>query len=356
VASCSSCDVQDIARSGCAVGRWSLPRPPRRSPVTRFVLEGAAPRPPSVPRRDRACEPPHLRSSPEPYRSPWPLNIGLLSWVPSACPSTRARRCACRPSIDMLAKRPLPRRRPVVASASRVPPPKSRSARVVSHHLGGFLRFASRGLVASRCRSWGPPRFRIWGPGPKTATFLCFPAVQVRTPRRNPLRQPERVTASVAPLPFPARSPPRLAWFRCRFQVRRGGRIGSVGFEALLRRRVWCSPPPLPVGRRPAPSWASFPFKVLLRGRRSRLPPHRSARHARPGCPERVVAWSRSVPHPLHRRSGEAGAIQCRSTLWRGPRSMSWSLVPSVVHDPKTATDGGQRVTMQPKPHRRGAS
>jgi len=72
--------------------------------------------------------------------------------------------------------------------------------------------------------------------------ILRFPAMQVRTPRRTPRRQPERVTASVAPLPFPARSPPLLARSRFRFQVCRGGRIGSVGFEALLHRRVWCRP------------------------------------------------------------------------------------------------------------------
>jgi len=87
--------------------------------------------------------------------------VGLLSWVPSTHPGHVTGRCACRPSIDMLVMRPLPRRRPVVASAPWVPPSKSRSARVVSHHLGGFLRFTSRGLVASRYRSWGPPRFCV---------------------------------------------------------------------------------------------------------------------------------------------------------------------------------------------------
>jgi hypothetical protein len=37
--------------------------------------------------------------------------------------------------------------------------PASRSALVVSHHLDGFLRAKDRGLVASRYRSWGSPRF-----------------------------------------------------------------------------------------------------------------------------------------------------------------------------------------------------
>jgi hypothetical protein len=34
------------------------------------------------------------------------------------------------------------------------------SVLVVSHHLDGFLLQSARGLVASRCRSWGSPRFR----------------------------------------------------------------------------------------------------------------------------------------------------------------------------------------------------
>jgi hypothetical protein len=36
----------------------------------------------------------------------------------------------------------------------------ARSVLVVSHHLDGFLLQSARGLVASRCRSWGSPRFR----------------------------------------------------------------------------------------------------------------------------------------------------------------------------------------------------
>jgi hypothetical protein len=51
-------------------------------------------------------------------------------------------------------------RRPFRApSASRRPASKSRSARVVSHHLDGFLRATARRFVAPCCRSWGSPRF-----------------------------------------------------------------------------------------------------------------------------------------------------------------------------------------------------
>jgi len=110
-----------------------------------------------------------------------------------------------------------------------------------------------------------------WCPGPKTATFLRFPAVQVRTPRRTPLRQPQRVAASVAPLPF---SPDhRLA----SAGSVAGGPVSS-GWEDRERRLRGLAPssglvssPPLPVGRRSAPSWASFLLKVLRRAWRSRL-------------------------------------------------------------------------------------
>jgi hypothetical protein len=172
--------------------------------------------------------------------------------------------------------------------------------------------------------------------------------MQVRTPRRNPRRQPERVTASVAPLPFPARSPPRLACSRFRLQVCRGGRIGSVGFKALLRRRVWCRPPPLPVGERPAPSWASFLFKVLHCGRRSRLPPL-SLRANSSGSPQLINRTSRELRFaPARPPKRGAGAVPCRSTFQRGPRSKSWSLVPTrwrTIRRPLPPADSASRCS-----------
>lgn len=48
-------------------------------------------------------------------------------------------------------------------SVPRQPASESCSALVVSHHLGGFLRSGGRGLVASRCQSWGSPRFLTSG-------------------------------------------------------------------------------------------------------------------------------------------------------------------------------------------------
>lgn len=72
---------------------------------------------------------------------------GLLSWDSSV-----------RPSIDLL---PGPGQTGV--STDRVPDRQSGTgaAHVVSHHLDGSSVPGSRGLVASRCRSWGSPRFLL---------------------------------------------------------------------------------------------------------------------------------------------------------------------------------------------------
>jgi hypothetical protein len=54
-------------------------------------------------------------------------------------------------------------------SGRRHHPSSSRSVLVVSHHLDGFLRAKDHGLVASRYRSWGSPRFPKPAPhGPRT--------------------------------------------------------------------------------------------------------------------------------------------------------------------------------------------
>jgi hypothetical protein len=91
-----------------------------------------------------------------------------------------------------------------------MPPVDSCSALVVSHHRDGFLRVVDRGLVASRCRSWGSPRF-------PTSRARLHPKVRgTRSPssrRRHPSKnpphlQPSRVAAVVAFLPFPARVRP----------------------------------------------------------------------------------------------------------------------------------------------------
>jgi len=237
-----------IGSGGVRRGSLVSPAPSSAFPCCQVRPRGC--RSPSAVRPEgRPREPPHLRSSSEPYRSPWPILSAFSLGFPSTHPSH-------------------------VSPEMRLSPLHRRAREPSTPATTASRRFGSGGAtpeVPFRPRGFSPPRRfppvcavracciplpilgstafpQVGCPGPKTATSRCFPAVQVRTPRRTPRRQPERVAASVAPLPFPARSPPRLACFPCGTQVRRGGRIGSVGFEALLHRRVWCRPPPLPVG------------------------------------------------------------------------------------------------------------
>jgi len=163
----------------------------------------------------------------------------------------------------MFTKRPLQRRRPAVALAPRVPPSKSRSVLVVSHHLDGFLRSASCGLVASRYRSWGSPRFRAPRPvEDRDGAALSRGAGPYPSKKSPPTAVPRhRVRCLLAVL---SRSPPCLAESHCWFLVCRGGRTGSIGFEALLRRSGLVSVPRRCRRGGPASSWALFPFMVCF--------------------------------------------------------------------------------------------
>jgi hypothetical protein len=108
------------------------------------------------------------------------------------------------------------------------------SARVVSHHLGGFLRFTNFGLVASRCRSWGSSRFQHYG----------LPRDAGSYPSKNfPPPEPRCITATLATVPFR-----RLRGFApCRSLESRCAVEGAT---------------------RPGSSWAWVPFQILrsLRG------------------------------------------------------------------------------------------
>jgi hypothetical protein len=87
-----------------------------------------------------------------------------------------------------------------MAFGPRVPPLDSCSARVVSHHLDGFLRTRVCGFVAPRFRPWGSLRFipacpappkRRWGPArsfpQRGQTLQRVPLVSSRTASLRPL-------------------------------------------------------------------------------------------------------------------------------------------------------------------------
>jgi len=130
-------------------------------------------------------------------------------------------------------------RRPLRALdlGSRRPASKSRSVLVVSHHLDGFLRARSRGLVASRCRSWGSLRFRavrVWSAEAGTAK-RTFPAA-----RFTPLEGDSPVAAA----PRHRGRCPLAVGSSCRSarvavlspgSRRYAGFHGRLGFKALLR-------------------------------------------------------------------------------------------------------------------------
>jgi len=102
-------------------------------------------------------------------------------------------------------RRPLPRRCCHRHFGLGVPLRASCSGRVVSHHLAGFLRRSShrwdcrslrfrdesgsRGLVASRCRSWGSSRFsalEVWFPtiSPRFQRLAFVRTTSTASPRR----------------------------------------------------------------------------------------------------------------------------------------------------------------------------
>jgi hypothetical protein len=163
-----------------------------------------------------------------------------------------------------------------MASATKVPPPSSWSDLVVSHHLAGFLRLRpptahqpkllpptdrGRGLVASRCRSWGSPRVP---PRPARPT----PDGAARPDRRVP-------RDAIDPSKKLTRPQPCRVTATCRASLGFTLRLPS---EALLRCRAPVRSPPLPAAR-------ALLLPGLLSPPRSsgpRRPTRRSARAADP--------------------------------------------------------------------------
>jgi hypothetical protein len=139
------------------------------------------------------------------------------------------------------------------ASASSQPDLKSRSDLVVSHHFAGLLRRSprhrgcraaapksvcaeSRGLVASRCQSWGSPRF--WSLMNLVAqTLHAFPAT-LPTPRRFP----PALSGTMSPWPLPSWCSRLLTFTPPAIPVAGSDAQRSIQvrltFKALFRARV----------------------------------------------------------------------------------------------------------------------
>jgi hypothetical protein len=163
-----------------------------------------------------------------------------------------------RPSIGILAARPLLDGKPPFGSKM----PASSSFRPCrSSRLRRLPPRDPRRFVAPCTRSWGSVRF-----GSTTLSTPCGASNHVSLPRNrvshpsepSPRRQPYRVTAALAPAPFPVVHAPKC--------------------EAPFRPRG-LAPPTSPVSRPgvaaatdPLLSWASFPFRVLPEFSASRVP------------------------------------------------------------------------------------
>jgi hypothetical protein len=171
-----------MARSTGVAGGLVFPASSLTFTVAGGSSRCSADQPPGGP-EGRPCEP--LSYAPSRSFTECPGHRVAFSLGSSTQPRTRALRCACLPSIDVRAKRPLPEQRPAVPSVSRVPPPKSCSILVVLHHPDGFLRSARCGLVASRCRPWGSPRFRAARSG-ETGSSDTFPRRRTYPSKKSP--------------------------------------------------------------------------------------------------------------------------------------------------------------------------
>jgi hypothetical protein len=170
------------------------------------------------------------------HRSP------LLGFVGT---NAHAIRPPYRPFTDMASTRPLP---PDVAIGLRIRAASSDSCSVlvVSHHRDGFLRVETCGLVASRYRSWGSPRFL-------RSIATCCRSCRGRAARSprcfHPSKNSRDRSCSASPRPLPPR---------------RSAPFGAVDLEVLFHDRVCDVASPLQMTRTLSFLGFSFLFKVLV--------------------------------------------------------------------------------------------
>ena len=141
-------------------GPWLFPLPPWPSPVSELTFEASPDdRLPGAPAAVQArplslqvCSLRDLHSPSETLLSCWDRCRPSSPAVHLECPSTSALACVHSRSA-------LP-----PSFGRTVPPVRSCSVLVVSHHLDGLLRLRAFGLVASRSRPWGSSHFLLRPP------------------------------------------------------------------------------------------------------------------------------------------------------------------------------------------------
>ena len=128
-----------------------------------------------------------------------------------------------------------------------------------------------RGLVASRCQSWGSPRFRLSGSWPTPGRIQVPSGVPMPSPRRfshpskdSPRPQPHHVTVAVAPLPFspiPLRTSNRLC---CQSRPSLPHRTGASASRPCSAVESVTSARSLPTERRPLLPGLRSPSRSFL--------------------------------------------------------------------------------------------
>jgi hypothetical protein len=225
---------------------------------------------------------------------------------------------ACRPSAGYLPSRPLPtpdRRTGLTPSGRGFQPSASRSARVDSHHLDGFLRDGPAGLLHP---ATGRGVRRVSEPGAPIGTRRTRRQPPTSSPRRghpskgSPRSQPCRVTAAVAPLSLSRTTRRGVSTAAATAEAapcaRRGGPGACDACVAMLRFTEVNLHVASPSGRprcrgvlRASPGAASDP-----RGPRCQVPRL-----------SRVVAGAADFEALLHER------VRCRSATVCGSRALA---------------------------------
>ena len=228
-------------------------------------------------------------------QSPWPNFIGRLSWDSSAGSGQLSRRRAVHPSTDMASKRPLPRdddssrfgdraarlvrvfRPRGFAPPRRFPPLRGLQACCILLPIVRFAAFRSAASGASPEGSCVPAARFVPPEG-------CSPLVAVLHHRsRCPLAVRGRRSVPADPI------------------AGRRGVVASVGFEALLHRRVRSPSAPLLVSPNPILPGLCSPSRFLF----ETGAPRSISRLRR----SRVTAAPSSVPHPRTTRDRGVAAV-----------------------------------------------
>ena len=283
-----------------------------------------------------------------PPRSPAPSGFFEAR---SAPPSTSPRRVHSREAAGEPDTLPI---------GSDRPRSKSRSVLVVSHHLDGFLRDSAGGLVASRCQSWGSPRF----PAPPPRRLSARSGFRGSPGRHHPSEcspDPQPVRSHLrpsCPLAVVSRDSSPRKERRCQRSLLRDRPPGASASRLCSANR---SVPPSRRCRRPGacPPWAFSIWRpVFLRRRVATSPPRlHEISTERQRSPREATLSVRRRSEPATMPNDNAGPVPTlaneqstifvatdRATLFPwGPRRIRVPGIHRAIHRLSTASPGDRR-------------